>query len=341
MRGQVWRVLACAAVLALALRLLWSQGILNALAARLEPGPGEAAVSAQPSLSPEPEAAAQPSLSPEPEAAAQPSLSPTPEATAPPVPTPEPEAQPVTALGDRLPQVDDRTSGHDLLALLREGWSLTLPAEGPQILILHSHSTEAYAPAGEDVYEASDPGRTLDTEQNVVRVGEELTRVLEEAGFTVLHDTALYDWPSYNGAYGRSRAAAEDWLERYPGIRVVIDLHRDALGGRKTLYALPEGDSAQVMLVLTTGESGLYHPNWRENVKLGLELQAEMEEEQPGLSRPMLLSAARYNEQLSPGYLLLEVGSDANTLQEALRAVRLFGACAAEVLQRHLTNPQG
>ena len=94
------------------------------------------------------------------------------------------------------------------------------------------------------------------------------------------------------------------------------------------------------MLVLTTGDSGLYHPNWRENVKLGLELQAEMEAEEPGLCRPMLLSPARYNEQLSPGYLLLEVGSDANTLEEALEAVRRFGRCAAAVLRRHLTNPQ-
>ena len=106
------------------------------------------------------------------------------------------------------------------------------------------------------------------------------------------------------------------------------------------MYKLPEGTSAQVMLVLTTGDSGLYHPNWRENVKLGLELQAEMEAEEPGLSRPMLLSPARYNEQLSPGYLLLEVGSDANTLEEALEAVRRFGRCAAAVLHRHLTNPQ-
>jgi stage II sporulation protein P len=235
--------------------------------------------------------------------------------------------------------VEDKSPGHDLLALLEEGWSVELPEEGPQVLILHSHSTEAYTPEGEDGYEASDPGRTLDKEKNVIRVGDELAAVLEEAGFTVLHDRELYDWPSYNGAYARSRAAAEDWLEEYPGIRVVIDLHRDALGGAKTLCPLPEGGScAQVMLVLTTGDSGLYHPNWRENVKLGLELQRELETAQPGLSRPLLLSPARYNEQLSPGYFLLEVGSDANTLREALEAVRRFGACAAAVFARHLTN---
>ena len=332
MRLRLWRVLAGAAAVAVVLRGLWGLGVLSALAARLEPAETAAPMTLAPA--PVPEDTPEPAPAPTPEPAPTPSPSPSPEPE-------EPGEAAMAAGADRLPRVEDRTGGHDLLALLEEGWSLTLPEEGPQILILHSHSTEAYTPAGEDVYEASDPGRTLDKGQNVIRVGDELQKALEEAGFTVLHDTALYDYPSYNGAYGRSRAAAEDWLEQYPGIRVVIDLHRDALGGAKTLYPIPEGTCAQVMLVLTTGESGLYHPNWRENVKLGLELQAELEAEEPGLARPLLLSPARYNEQLSPGYLLLEVGSDANTLQEALEAARRFASCAAAVLQRHLTNPSG
>lgn len=325
MGNRAWRLAAWILALALGLYSLWSLGVLNALAARLEPvSPGGAL--------PAPES--EPAFTAEPEQAP----SPPPEATAAPEPVPEPTAAPVFAPAD-LPRVDDRTAGHDLAALYAEGWSLTLPETGPQVLILHSHSTEAYTPQGEDQYEASDPGRTLDKGQNVIRVGDELAAVLEAAGFTVIHDRELYDWPSYNGAYTRSRAAAEKWLEEQPGIRVVIDLHRDALNGKKTVYKLPEGTCAQVMLVLTTGDSGLYHPNWRENVKLGLELQAEMEAKEPGLSRPLLLSPARYNEQLSPGYLLLEVGSDANTLGEALEAVRRFGSCAAAVFTRHLTNP--
>lgn len=323
MGGRFWRLAACALALGLSLYGLWSLGVLSALAARLEPVPAAEPLPVQETV---------------PTALPTPEPEPTPAATAPPEPEPE-TASPVFARSE-LPRVDDRTSGHDLAALFAEGWSLTLPDSGPQVLILHSHSTEAYTPQGEDQYEASDPGRTLDKEQNVIRVGDELSAVLEEAGFTVVHDRELYDWPNYNGSYARSRAAAEKWLEEQPGIRVVIDLHRDALNGKKTVYKLPEGTSAQVMLVLTTGDSGLYHPNWRENVKLGLELQAEMEAEEPGLSRPMLLSPARYNEQLSPGYLLLEVGSDANTLEEALEAVRRFGRCAATVLRRHLTNPQ-
>ena len=333
MRGQAWRVLAGAVVLALGLHLLWSLGVLNTLAARLEPTDTASPPSSVPSSGPAP--APSPPLPTEAGPAAAPEPAQLPEPTA--APTAEPAA-PVLAPAD-LPRVEDKTPGHDLPALLKEGWGVTLPESGPQILILHTHSTEAYTPDGEDRYEASDPGRTLDKEQNVIRVGDELAEVLEAAGFSVVHDRELYDWPNYNGAYGRSRAAAEAWLEEYPGIRAVIDLHRDALNGSKTLYRLPEGGtSAQVMLVLTTGDSGLYHPNWRENVKLGLELQREMEAAEPGLSRPLLLSPARYNEQLSPGYFLLEVGSDANTLQEALEAVRRFGRCAAAVFSRHLTN---
>ena len=331
MDGRAWRLGACVLALALSLYGLWSLGVLNALAARMEPAPPTGSA---PAPDPAPREEAEPGEESAPASEPEPASTPEPE----PEPSPGETAAPAFAPAG-LPRVDDRTTGHDLAALYREGWSLTLPETGPQILILHSHSTEAYTPQGEDRYEASDPGRTLDKEQNVIRVGDELAAVLEEAGFTVIHDRELYDWPSYNGAYSRSRAAAEKWLEEQPGIRVVIDLHRDALNGKKTVCELPEGNCAQVMLVLTTGDSGLYHPNWRENVKLGLELQAEMEAAEPGLSRPMLLSPARYNEQLSPGYLLLEVGSDANTLGEALEAVRRFGRCAAAVLHRHLTNP--
>ena len=119
----------------------------------------------------------------------------------------------------------------------------------------------------------------------------------------------------------------------------MIDLHRDSLGGRRTEYLLPDGTkSAQVMLLLTTGENGLYHPSWRENLKLGLELQNRMELDYPGLARPLYLSPARYNQHLSPGALLLEVGTDANTLAEAKQAAALFADCLGQVLETHKEN---
>ncbi len=224
----------------------------------------------------------------------------------------------------------------DLRGLLREGWSYTLGEDGPQILILHSHTCEAFTPEGEDRYTPSGDWRTLEEGQSVVALGDLLTALLEEKGFRVLHDREKYDWPAYNGAYDRSGEAVRSLLEANPTIRVVIDLHRDALGGRKTRYAAPDGtDSAQVMLLLTTGENGLYHPNWQENLKLGLEVQRQMETDYPGLARDLDLSPARYNQHLSPGSFLLEVGTEANTLQEAKNAVRLFADCLAAVLETH------
>ncbi len=264
----------------------------------------------------------------------------------PPAPAPDPAPEVISAEGreilEALSQGDLRSASSlavDQLGLLREGWSYSIPAEGPQVLIFHTHSCEAYTPQGTDTYEASGEFRTLESSQSVIAVGDCLAAALEGMGFGVLHDRELYDYPAYNGAYDRSGAAVRQLLEANPSIRVVIDLHRDSLGGRRTEYLLPDGRrSAQVMLLLTTGENGLYHPSWRENLKLGLELQNRMELDYPGLARPLYLSPARYNQHLSPGALLLEVGTDANTLAEAKQAAALFADCLGQVLETHKEN---
>ena len=103
--------------------------------------------------------------------------------------------------------------------------------EGPQILIVHTHGSEAYAQTDGDTYEPSDPYRTTDCTHNVVRVGEEMATVFRAHGFGVVHDPTLYDYPSYTGAYDRSGAAVEQWLSKYPTIKIVLDVHRDALVG--------------------------------------------------------------------------------------------------------------
>ncbi len=270
-----------------------------------------------------------------------PYLAPAPDVELTAAPEAEPEAE-GTAVTAALSQGDLRSASRlavDQLSLLLEGWSYTVPDEGPQVLIFHTHSCEAYTPRGSDTYEPSGDYRTLDGEQSVIAVGDELAAALEAQGFGVIHDRSLYDYPAYNGAYDRSGAAVRQLLEEHPGIRVVIDLHRDALGGRRTEYTLPDGtESAQVMLLLTTGENGLYHPSWRENLKLGLELQNRMELDCPGLARPLYLSPARYNQHLSPGSFLLEVGTEANTLAEAKQAVSLFAGCLVKVLEAHKEN---
>ena len=220
--------------------------------------------------------------------------------------------------------------------VVREGTTIRLPADGPQILIIHTHSSEAYTPAGIDRYEASDNTRTEDLEHNIIRVGDELTRLFEQAGLKVIHDRGVYDYPSYTGSYGRSGAAVEQYLRDYPDITVVLDVHRDALGTDDVIYkTVAEEDgtcASQVMLLVGTNESGLEHPRWRDNLSLALYLQKAVFQSYPTLMRPVAVVPQRYNQQLCPGMLILEVGSSGNTLQEALAAIRLFAAAAAPAL---------
>lgn len=220
--------------------------------------------------------------------------------------------------------------------ILLDGPPIRLPAEGPQILILHTHGSEAYTQAGLDRYEANDSYRTDDTKYNIVRVGDELAALLERAGLRVLHDREIYDYPSYTGSYNRSGAAVERYLSEYPELGVVIDMHRDALGSDGVIYktmAEEEGTVAsQAMLLVGTDASGLEHPNWRSNLALALYLQEAVGRKHPTLMRPVTLVQQRYNQHLSGGSLILEVGSSGNTLQEALAAIRLFADGAAPAL---------
>ena len=224
----------------------------------------------------------------------------------------------------------------DVAALAEAQLTLSLPEEGPQVLIAHTHGSEAYTPDGGDTYVATGECRTTDTTKSVVRVGDEIAKVLTEMGLTVVHDTGLYDYPEYNGAYDRSLAAVENWLAQYPSIQVVLDVHRDALIGAdgtvyKPITTINGEKCAQVMLVM--GSNAVYdHPNWLENLSLAVKVQKEMNTLWPTLARPIGLRENRYNQQTAPGAMLVEIGSHGNTLQEALAAARMFARALGAVL---------
>ena len=209
-------------------------------------------------------------------------------------------------------------------------------SEGPQILIMHTHTTEAYTMAGDDVYTESDTARTTDESFNMIRVGEEMKAVFESMGFSVLHDKTLYDYPGYNGSYGRSLTGIQALLAEYPSISVVLDVHRDALIAQDgTVYkAVTEVDgtpTAQVMLVVGSNDGGLTHPDWQENLALAAKIQLAMRGIDPTLCRPINLRSQRFNQHLTPCSLLVEVGTSGNTLQEALAGARLFAQAAGSV----------
>ena len=212
-----------------------------------------------------------------------------------------------------------------------------LQEEGPQVLILHTHGSEAYTmPEGES-YVPSGDCRTTDCGYNVVRVGDELAAVLEEAGLSVLHDPTLHDYPEYSGAYGRSLDAAEAYLEQYPTIQFILDVHRDAISdGDGTPYKVVSSvagvNAAQMSFIIGTDGGGLEHPRWRENLKLAAAIQQRLLDSFPTLMRPITVRNSRYNQHLTTGSLLVEVGAAGNSLDEALLSARLLGRAVADVL---------
>ena len=234
--------------------------------------------------------------------------------------------------------INNRTE-YPLDASLLDGtFAAALPEEeGPQILIVHTHGSEAYTmPPGQE-YEPSGESRTTDTSLNVVRVGDELAKTLEEAGLTVLHDPTLHDYPEYSGAYGRSLDAVNAYLAEYPTISFVLDVHRDAISdGDGTPYKVVSGvaglNAAQMSFVIGTDGGGLEHPDWRENLKLAAAIQQRLTADYPTLMRPITVRNSRYNQHTTPGSLLVEIGAAGNSLDEALLSARLLGKALAETI---------
>jgi len=246
--------------------------------------------------------------------------------------TPPPVADESKEVVYNVPEIDnDSGVAIDAAAMLEQMPEITLAEEGATILIVHTHGSEAYL--GTDGY------RTLDRTKDVVRVGDALTTELQNRGYNVIHDRECYDYPEYNGSYGRSLEVVKKWIEENPTIQVVFDIHRDALeladGTAKGVYYTAEDGTktAQVMIIATNGAEGLEHPNWRENMKFALRLQSAADSMYDGLMRPLVVSGRRYNEHLAPGYLLLEVGSIGNTVEEAVAGVRLFAESLDYVLK--------
>lgn len=211
--------------------------------------------------------------------------------------------------------------------------------EGPKVLIVHTHGSEAYTMPPGQGYEASGDCRTTDSSFNVVRVGDELARTLEEAGIGVVHDATLHDYPEYSGAYGRSLTAAEAFMETYPSISLVLDVHRDAIsdadGSQYKVVSNVAGlNAAQMSFVIGTDGGGLEHGGWKENLKLAAAVQQKLLDSYPTLMRPISVRNSRYNQHVSPGALLIEVGAAGNSLDEALLSARLLGQTIAALFRQ-------
>lgn len=230
----------------------------------------------------------------------------------------------------------------DPAALLGRRADLAVEKGKPCVLVFHTHTTESYQYLDRSFYTAGFPTRDRDSSRNMVRVGDEICEELERMGFPVLHDTEIHD-TRYNGAYERSRRKVLSYLEQYPTLQVLLDIHRDAIqlsdGTKiKPVAEIDGKQAAQVMIISGCQESGnkvTDFPDWEQNLVFALQLQQKLESTFPGLTRPLFFAPRRYNMHLSHCSLLLEVGTDANTLEEAAYSGRLIGHALALLLEEY------
>lgn len=212
----------------------------------------------------------------------------------------------------------------------------------PQVLIMHTHATESYAPYDVDFYDKSNASwRNRDNSKNVVRLGDIITQELNDAGIVTLHDATQHDYPSYNGSYERSADTVKGYLEKYPSIKVVIDVHRDAIQREdgtviKAVSDINGEKTAQVMIIAGCDDGTMDMPNWDQNLRFAASLQDSMESAYPGLTRPIFFCYRKYNQDLTQGSLLLEFGSHGNTLEECERTAHDVGKSLAATLKKQI-----
>ena len=211
----------------------------------------------------------------------------------------------------------------------------------PQILIMHTHATEDYRLSAGLWFRPGDGSRTTDRNYNMCAVGRVMADTLNAAGLNTLHDETLNDYPSYTGSYENSRAVVQRYLAQYPSIKVVLDVHRDAIetegGSRMAPVCTVDGrQAAQVMIICGCDNGGSVRlPSWRQNLRFAAAWERSMEGMYPGITRPVLVSYRFYNQDLTTGSLLIEIGGHGNNLNEALYA----GQLAANGLVQALLGP--
>ncbi len=225
---------------------------------------------------------------------------------------------------------------------LKEKIDLSVTKDKPAVLIFHTHTTETYQILDRGFYEEGFMTRSNDKGRNMVRVGEAICEQIEKAGYKVIHDTEIYDG-KYSGAYNRSRKGVEEYLKKYPSIQIVLDIHRDAIQQNNGTKIKPVAEvngkkAAQIMIISGCQEQGnsvTNLPDWQYNLTFALHLQNQLEKMYEGITRPLYFCPRSYNMNLTHCSLLIEVGSDSNTLDEAVYTGKCLGTAVAEILKEY------
>lgn len=231
----------------------------------------------------------------------------------------EPDTDALLAAGRIIPRAEE------LYAVYGDG--------EPLVLILHTHGSEGFSDTSDSGY------RTTDSGKNVVALGDRVTQKLNDSGIKTIHSPVLYDNPDFNMSYYNASLAIKKYLEEYPSISYIIDIHRDSIMGEDGEYYAPTATienkvkAAQIMFVVGTDYGGSGHTGWRDNLTLALRLQCGISADYPTIMRNINLRSASFNEQYTKGSMLVEIGSCASTLDEALLSADIFAeALAREIL---------
>jgi stage II sporulation protein P len=229
----------------------------------------------------------------------------------------------------------------EIMQFSKEPKQFSISSQEPQILIYHTHTEEAYIQITGEEYAESGKWYTKEQNKSVVEVGEALNNALTGYGYSVLHDTTDHQPPSLSTAYSRSLKTMEKYADEYPGLRVYIDLHRDAYNdveaGRKDYVIVDGEECARVMFVVGTGagytgEGFDGKPDYESNYKLAHAITDELENIKKGFTRPIRVKTGRYNQQVSDMCLLIEVGHNANSLQQAINSTKYIALAISRVI---------
>lgn len=227
----------------------------------------------------------------------------------------------------------------DVDQMLSESLNIDLSLPGPKILVVHTHATEAYAPDGAAEYDKTSSDRSEDINKNVVKVGEEVTKIFNAMGIETIHDTKLHDVPSFNGSYSNSLKTVEEKIKQYPSIQIVFDIHRDSVvyadeTKARAVTEINGRPAAQLMFVVGTDARGLYHPNWQENMKFAVHMQNAINQKYTSLMRYINLRTERFNGHTTGASMIIEVGTSGNSLNEAIYGATLAAQVIAEEIKK-------
>ncbi len=218
-------------------------------------------------------------------------------------------------------------------------FNISLNDDAPQVLIMHTHTTESFEPYTRDFYDASFNSRSTDETKNIVAVGNAMAAELKNAGISIIHDKTIHDYPRYNGSYQRSEITVKNILKQYPSIKVVLDVHRDAIQNKNGVRSSPVVEiggkrAAQIMIVSGCDDETMDMPNYMKNFRLASLFQQQIESDNAGLTRPILFDYRNYNQHLTTGSLLFEIGAHSNSIDEVIYSGELVGKSLAAALKQ-------